>query len=337
VAYSIVVEGVIGVGKTTLARYLQQELDAKLILERFEENPFLSDFYADRAAFAFQTQIFFLLSRYQQQQTIANLSPPIVTDYLFAKDHIFAQLNLEGDELATYEGVYRALADKIPTPDLVIYLKATPPTLMRRIALRDRPYERDMDQGYISNLSDAYDNFFASYDESPLLTIDADDIDFVEFEDDRRELIGQIRTTLEANGPRHTTHPSPQPTRSPHPKQPYDPQHTPLDQSSRRLSDFQQFHRFLDEEKGFNTDILFNMLALQEEFGELSSAVRHYWVGLQKGTQDVALDALQGELADVLAYLLKVANYTGIDLEAAYLEKMARNRSRSWDTPEGNV
>src|SRR5512136_940416 len=143
----IAIEGAIGVGKTTLARFLGEGLSAELLLEVFEENPFLSDFYADRARYAFQTQIFFLLSRYRQQHSvIANTISrmPLVSDYLFAKDWLFAHLNLAGDELAMYERVHAILGEQIPAPALVVYLKASTDTLLQRIAHRDRPYERKM-------------------------------------------------------------------------------------------------------------------------------------------------------------------------------------------------
>lgn len=145
----IALEGAIGVGKTTLTRILAEALAAEHLLEVFEENPFLSDFYADRARYAFQTQIFFLLSRYRQQhKVIADTlrRGPLVSDYLFAKDWLFAHLNLSGDELAMYERVHAILGEQIPTPTLVIYLRASTETLMQRIAFRDRSYERQMDR-----------------------------------------------------------------------------------------------------------------------------------------------------------------------------------------------
>jgi deoxyadenosine/deoxycytidine kinase len=196
----IAIEGAIGVGKTTLARMLAQELDASLLLEVFEENPFLSDFYADRERYAFQTQIFFLISRYHQQsrvipQTLARSR--LVSDYLFAKDRLFAHLNLRDDELAMYERVHSILGEQIPTPDLVIYLRASTDVLMARIALRDRPYERNMAWEYIDELRLAYEHFFQEYVEAPVLTIDTDDLDFVRSEEDRRHVIGLVRAALE--------------------------------------------------------------------------------------------------------------------------------------------
>jgi deoxyguanosine kinase len=137
----IAIEGVIGVGKTTLARLLMPSFEADLLLEVFEENPFLSDFYSDRARYAFQTQIFFLLSRYRQQresiaQTLAE-QRPLISDYTFEKDALFARINLKGDELEMYYRVHEALAEKIPNPNLIVYLRASTDVLMQRIAQRD--------------------------------------------------------------------------------------------------------------------------------------------------------------------------------------------------------
>ena len=184
----IAIEGAIGVGKSTLARILGEALSAEVLLEVFEENPFLSDFYADRARYAFQTQIFFLLSRYRQQHGVITATlnrNGLVSDYLFAKDWLFAHLNLGGDELAMYQRVHAILGEQIPTPSLVVYLKASTDTLMQRIASRDRPYERQMARDYIHALRLAYESFFSDYPTAPLLVIDTDDMDFVRNEHDR--------------------------------------------------------------------------------------------------------------------------------------------------------
>ena len=178
----IAIEGVIGVGKTTLARMLAPELGGEALLEVFEENPFLSDFYADRARYAFQTQIFFLLSRYRQQHQAvpsALTRGPLLSDYTFAKDSLFAHLNLNGDELIVYEKLHTALAEKIPTPDLLVYLRADLDTLMARIAMRDRPYERGMDRNYIDSLRLAYEGFFTAYTASPVLVIDTNNLNII--------------------------------------------------------------------------------------------------------------------------------------------------------------
>ncbi len=195
----IAIEGVIGVGKTTLARRLKPRFQADLILEAFEKNPFLSDFYSDRARYAFQTQIFFLLNRYRQQQTIPSRleEGALLADYFFRKDLLFAELNLAGDEMVMYERLYLALADGIRPPDLVIYLRAEMETLMGRIAMRDRTYERKMDRGYIAALRQAYEQLFAAYDATPLLVIETDDLDFVRNPHDLDEIEHQIEAALQ--------------------------------------------------------------------------------------------------------------------------------------------
>jgi len=202
----IAIEGVIGVGKTTLARLLQPSFQAELCLEVFEENPFLSDFYTDRERYAFQTQMFFLLSRYHQQrrsipQTIAQ-GTALLSDYTFEKDSIFARINLIGDELDMYYRVHAALAEKIPLPDLVIYLRADIDVLMQRIALRDRPYERNMERTYIENLAQAYDNFYLGDQDAstertvPVLTIDTNNLDYVRHADKLKLVENRLRQAL---------------------------------------------------------------------------------------------------------------------------------------------
>ena len=179
----IAFEGVIGVGKTTLARLLQPAFNAEILLEIFEENPFLSDFYSDRARYAFQTQIFFLLSRYHQQrkgvrEALAQ-NPWLLSDYTFEKDALFAEVNLEGDELEMYYKVHEALAEKITKPELIVYLRADTKVLMQRIAQRDRPYERQMDPGYIDTLNQTYEAHFLNYSTPNVLTINTNDLDYV--------------------------------------------------------------------------------------------------------------------------------------------------------------
>ncbi len=197
----LAVEGVIGVGKTTLVRLLQSAFEAEICLEVFEENPFLSGFYADRERYAFQTQIFFLLSRYHQQRRdildIVSAEKNLIVDYTFDKDAIFARLNLKGDELEMYARVHEALAEKIAKPDLVIYLRANTTTLMKRIAQRDRPYERNMAWKYIDQLSDTYDVFYAEQPKgTPVLIMDTDDLDFVRNPEDLLRMENRIRQVL---------------------------------------------------------------------------------------------------------------------------------------------
>jgi deoxyguanosine kinase len=196
----IAIEGVIGVGKTTLARLLQPAFEnAELLLEVFEENPFLSDFYGDRARYAFQTQIFFLLSRYRQQNStvpaILSRGNTLLADYTFAKDSLFARINLHGDELTMYHRVHEALAEKIPLPDLTIYLSASVDTLMGRIALRDRFYERTMERAYIAELVAAYNDFFATTS-TPCLVIDSNPLNFVRYPEHLKLIENRIREAL---------------------------------------------------------------------------------------------------------------------------------------------
>jgi len=197
----IAIEGVIGVGKTTLARLLQPAFASEILLEVFEENPFLSDFYADRERYAFQTQIFFLLSRYHQQRRavleILASGASLISDYTFAKDSLFARINLKGDELEMYCRVHEALAEKISMPDLLVYLHASTDTLMQRIAMRDRSYERNMDRGYIDLLNQTYEDFFSRpYDNTPVLVIDTDPLDFVHHGEHLRLIENRIRQAL---------------------------------------------------------------------------------------------------------------------------------------------
>ncbi len=169
-------------------------------MEVFEENPFLSDFYADRVRYAFQTQIFFLLSRYHQQRrgvpALLAQNKPLISDYTFEKDALFARANLAGDELEMYYRVHEALAEKIPPPDLIVYLRAGTDTLMQRIALRDRPYERQMERAYIDELNHAYDDFYAGQHASPILTINSNALDFVRRPEDLKRIENRIRQAL---------------------------------------------------------------------------------------------------------------------------------------------
>jgi deoxyguanosine kinase len=198
----ISIEGVIGVGKTTLARMLQSAFEANLLLEVFEENPFLSNFYANRAQYAFQTQMFFLLSRYRQQnQRVPELLETgnhLISDYTFDKDSLFARINLQGDELEMYYKIHEALAEKIPLPDLMVYLRADTNVLMQRIAMRDRPYERTMERNYIHDLNLAYDDYFINHEHtSKVLILDCNELDFVRNEEQLELIENQIRQVLQ--------------------------------------------------------------------------------------------------------------------------------------------
>lgn len=194
----IAIEGVIGVGKTTLARLLQPHYGAKLVLEQFEENPFLAPFYEDPARYAFQVQIFFLMSRYEQQSAVQQWAGrvPLVSDYLFAKDRLFARLNLQGAEWETYCKVHDGLAERIVAPTLTIFLRASVDTLMQRIARRGRPYERTMPRSYIAQLAEAYERFANRHDPHSLLVVDTDRLNVVEQPQDLAMLIEQIDGAL---------------------------------------------------------------------------------------------------------------------------------------------
>jgi len=191
----IVTEGPIGVGKTSLTTLLAEELGARLILEEAEENPFLTQFYKDPSRYRFQTQMFFLLSRFSQQQEMAQpdlFSRITISDYLFNKDRIFAYLNLDDNELALYEQFYKILEPKIVQPDMVIFLQADTDTLIRRIKQRGRSFEKEIGLDYIAAVNEAYNQFFFRYAETPLLVINTSDIDFVHRREDLDDLLKQI-------------------------------------------------------------------------------------------------------------------------------------------------
>jgi deoxyguanosine kinase len=322
----IAIEGVIGVGKTTLARLLQPHYEAEILLEVVEDNPFLPRFYQDRERYAFQTQIFFLLSRYQQQyQAVpkALRQGALISDYTFAKDELFAWLNLKDDELAMYGRVHAALGEKIPRPDLIIYLRADHDVLMRRIALRDRPFERDIDPDYIREVASAYDAWLTRLNDIPVLTINTNELDFLSRAGDLEYIRNHIVQALE-----HTPA-----------KNGADSRFQDLQQG--RVAAFQQFHRDLNSSNGIETDLFYNYMLLIEEIGEFSTELLKIWTASRRAAApdldtgspfEAAIEKnramLREELADLLAHLLNLANYTGIDLEQAYLDKMRLNVAR---------
>ncbi len=327
----IAIEGPIGVGKTTLARLLGETLPGQVLLEVFEENPFLGDFYADRERYAFQTQLFFLLSRYHQQHSVVGATiarEMLVSDYLFAKDWLFAHLNLRGDELAMYERVHAILGEQIPTPDLVVYLKAPTDTLMERIAFRDRPYERQMERSYIHALQLAYEEFFADYTASPVLPLDTEQRDIVRDQEARNMVIGQVKNALEA-----TTY------------QPLLPEMdsiiTMRNARARgpRLADLQRLDQVRQPAPAAPTGIYYDYITLTAQMGALGQCLARMWQnqerlfgekGSRHDAREQALAAtkveLQATLGAAFGQILRMANDAGIDLEGAYLQQALRQR-----------
>lgn len=204
----IIVEGVIGAGKTTLARMIAERLDSRILLEEHEQNPFLVDFYHDPQRFAFQTELFFLLSRYRQQteqiQQTDLFQSHLIADYHFVKNRIFASITLDEREWKLYDMLISILERDISTPDLVVYLQSNTQRLMRNIRVRDREYERQMNPEYISELVEAYNHYFFRYDQSPLLVVNANDLDFVRNQDQFEDLFQRIM-----NAPDGTTYYNP--------------------------------------------------------------------------------------------------------------------------------
>jgi deoxyadenosine/deoxycytidine kinase len=193
----IVVEGPIGVGKTSFAELLAERLQARKLLEGPEENPFLSQFYTDMRRHAFQTQLYFLLNRFRQQQELVQFDlfkQFLVSDYLFAKDKIFAYLTLDDNELALYERLHPLLEMRVQKPDLVLYLQASTDVLMRRIQLRTRPNERELTRTYLEDVNAAYNHFFFHYSATPLLVVNTNEIDFVKHKEDFEDLVKQVET-----------------------------------------------------------------------------------------------------------------------------------------------
>jgi deoxyadenosine/deoxycytidine kinase len=203
----LVIEGVIGAGKTSLARLLADRFSARAVLEEVEENPFLERFYDDPDRWAFSTQLSFLASRFRQQKELAArdlFHDLVISDYSFDRDRIFAHQTLQGDELQLYERLFRLMEPNTPTPDLVVYLRSAPERLLHNIAERDRAYERDIDPDYIRSLHDAYDQYFLNYRASPLLIVNTTHIDFVDRQAHLDALSQQILAT-DLTGTRHVT------------------------------------------------------------------------------------------------------------------------------------
>ncbi|QDG51465.1 deoxynucleoside kinase [Persicimonas caeni] len=198
----IVIEGPIGVGKTTLVNLLAERYRANTVLEIFEENPFLAKFYGDRDAYAFQTEMFFLLSRYKQQEQFSQrdlFSTLSVSDYLFVKCRLFASLTLSDHELSLYDRMYNILTEQVPTPDVVVHLHAPLEILHERINKRGRSYEQDMDLEYLDRLRGLYHNFFAHYEDTPLVEVDTADVHFAEEPDAVEELMDRIQRAYQAS------------------------------------------------------------------------------------------------------------------------------------------
>jgi deoxyguanosine kinase len=195
----IAIEGPIGVGKTSLAQALGLKIGARIVLEDTDSNPFIARFYQDPEKYAFPVQLYFLLTRYNQQRQLAQqdlFAQATVTDYLLAKDRIFARLNLDPDELVLYEGVYRLLDGQLARPDLVVYIRARVEVLAERLRKRNRTFERHISMEYLESVSAAYRDFFFYYDETPLLVVDSSEIDFVDDPGDLEDLLREIDRTV---------------------------------------------------------------------------------------------------------------------------------------------
>jgi len=192
----IAIEGPIGVGKTTLTRFLSERVKARQVFEEVEENPFLQQFYAEPRRTAFQTQMFFLLSRYQQQLELKQqdlFQRTTICDYIFQKDRIFACVNLSEPELALYDRIYRLLDQRVPTPDLVVYLQARPAVLLNRLKTRNKSWERPIKAAYLEKIVTAYNDYFFHYKKSPLLVINTNEIDIVQNESHLESVLSEIR------------------------------------------------------------------------------------------------------------------------------------------------
>ena len=193
----LAIEGVTGVGKSRFARLLADRLRARLALEDVEENPFLPLFYEDPQRYGFQTQVFFMLSRYRQQQELHQMDlfqSMVVSNFIFERDRIYANVALNDAEFALYERLAETLSERVPKPDLVIYLQNSVDQLMATLRQRDRGYERVITEDYLGRLTEAYNHFFFHYSETPLLVVNVSEIDFSSRPDDLNDLIQQIQS-----------------------------------------------------------------------------------------------------------------------------------------------
>jgi deoxyguanosine kinase len=288
-SFFLAIEGVIGVGKTTLARLLQPRFGSGMLLEAFDENPFLADFYAERARYAFQTQMFFLLSRYRQQQVVPELLArgSVVADYAFDKDSLFARLNLGGDEWDIYKQLYDVMVERVPAPNLIVYLRAETDVLMARIATRDRAYERRMDQGYIERLRQTYERYFSAYTQTPLLTIDTNDLDYVRDPSALAFIEGQVRTALGIGAYQQVL-----PQMSPGPLE----KQVPLSEATSVFSGW---------------DAVGEFLAANEAMGRVGAAL----AGGARGWSADMRAELGSALRDTMGRLRRVADAVGIELK----------------------
>ena len=318
----IAIEGVIGVGKTTLTRLLKPYFQATVLLEVFEENPFLADFYTDRQRYAFQTQLFFLLSRYQQQlQTVpqALSEGHVLSDYTFAKDELFAWLNLKDDELAMYGRVHSALGDKIRRPDLLVYLRADHEAVMQRIAQRDRPYERDMDPEYIRQLSSAYEAWIASLVDIPILILDMTKRDVLINSKDLDFVYEQITQKLASQAP------------TAHIKYPLSSTSDLLAPDNNTLSNYQALWREINPNGATNADPLGHYLHLTSKTGEIGLTISQEWDITKSAVETknaISQKMIANQLTDLLSNLFMLANDFDIDLAEAYKKKITQSFKR---------
>jgi len=333
----VTIEGAIAVGKTTLARLLGEPLSAELLLEVFEENPFLSDFYADPERFAFQTQIFFLLSRYRQQHRVVRQTlqrHTLISDYFFDKDALFARLNLQGSELEMYQRVQSILGESIPEPDLVVFLRADTDILMQRIANRDRAYERSISRQYIDQLRMAYEQYFATYTAAPVLTIDTNRLNIVEDLDARARVIGQVREALDRG-----LFQQPLPDLEKAGMEDLDG----VTSTRRRICDLQRWHQVTDPSQDTLSGASIGYISLSESLGSVAKVLKSVLsleeaIADRVGNRQEALDRalqehstdLQHELAECLVDLLRFANCVGVDMESAYMAKIGGDPSAGW-------